>query len=278
MDHDPINTAYFAGGRALTGFDGTIDTGLDTPFDYPTCFALRSVFAGKASMLQLERALGSDWLYPHPERLVPFIDNHDVSRLVSESGATLSTLKLAVGVLATLRGMPELYSGDEIAMQGGEDPDNRRDFPGGFPGDPANAFVASGRTPMQQEVFAWTSELLAFRAHHPLLQAGQLQTIYADDTAIAYLRTPSSEGCNTTNSGERYLVVVNNAEMPRHFNLQTEATALAGCTQWSGALFATDAPQMAGSRAAFTLGAKQLAIYRVAGSAQPKSDASTDRK
>ncbi|MGD0790528.1 MAG: hypothetical protein ABR920_02050 [Terriglobales bacterium] len=36
----------------------------------------------------------------------------------------------------------------------GDDPDNRRDFPGGFPGDPRNAFTASGRTAEQQDVFA----------------------------------------------------------------------------------------------------------------------------
>ena len=268
MDRDPINTAYFAGGRALTGSDGTIDTGLDTPFDYPTCFALRSVFTDKGSMVQLERTLGSDWLYPHPERLVPFIDNHDVGRFISESGATPSGLKLAVGVLATLRGTPELYSGDEIAMQGGEDPDNRRDFPGGFPGDPTNAFSASGRTSAQQEIFDWTSQLFSFRAKHPVLQTGQLQTVLLDETAIAYLRTSNTAGCFGANTSERYLVAVNNAEKPRQLTLETSDTALAGCTQWRGAFQTTDTPRVEGSKAIISLGAKQMAIYSIAGGAQ----------
>lgn len=268
MNPDPVNTAYFAGGRTHTGSDGTIDTGLDTPFDYPLCFALRAAFTGKTSMLQLEETLRSDWLYPNPERLVPFIDNHDVGRFISEPGATLSGLKLAVGMLATLRGMPELYAGDEIAMPGGEDPDNRRDFPGGFPGDPANAFSASGRTPAQQEIFDWTSQLLSFRAKHPVLQTGQLQTIFVDETAMAYLRTPSTNGCHDANSGERYLVVVNNAEKPRQLTLETSDTALDGCTQWSGAFHATDAPRLEGSKAIISLGAKQMAIYITASGAQ----------
>jgi glycosidase len=34
-----------------------------------------------------------------------------------------------------MRGMPQIYYGDEIGMPGGNDPDNRQDFPGGFPGD-----------------------------------------------------------------------------------------------------------------------------------------------
>jgi neopullulanase len=271
---DPTVTSYFAGSREHDG----IDTGLDTPFDFPTYFTLRDVFIRDASMHRLEHTLAEDWLYPHPERLVPFLGNHDTTRFLSEPHATTAELKLAVGVLATLRGMPELYYGDEIAMQGGEDPDNRHDFPGGFPGDTANAFVSSGRMPVQQELFEWTSALLTFRAKHPALQTGQLQTIYADDTAIAYLRTTSSQGCDATNPGERYVIVINNAETTRQFGLQTEATALAGCTQWSVALFAPAPPRMEGSRAVFTLSGKQMAIYRATGGAQPKTDVSVGTK
>jgi glycosidase len=35
----------------------------------------------------------------------------------------------------TARGIPMIYYGDEIGMRGGGDPDNRRDFPGGWPED-----------------------------------------------------------------------------------------------------------------------------------------------
>src|SRR5579863_5675590 len=41
------------------------------------------------------------------------------------------------------------------------DPDNRRDFPGGFPGDARNAFAATGRTPEEQDVFSYAQSLLA---------------------------------------------------------------------------------------------------------------------
>ncbi len=263
MNRDPDITSFFAGGREHAG----IDTGLDTPFDYPMYFTLRDVFIRNEPMQLLEHTLADDWLYPHPERLVPFLGNHDVCRFLSEPHATMADLKLAFGVLATMRGMPELYSGDEIAMQGGDDPDNRRDFPGGFPGDTANAFTASGRTPAQQEMFDWTSQLLTFRAKHPVLQTGQLQTIFADDTAVAYLRAAGAKGCADADAGERYLVVVNNAEKPRQLTLETEETGLAGCTQWSGALQA-DKPRRDGTKVEISLGAKQMAIYSVTGNAQ----------
>lgn len=268
FDREPVITSYFAGGRDHAG----IDTGLDTPFDFPTYFALRDIFVRNASMHELERTLADDWLYPHPERLVPFLGNHDTRRFLSEPHATTADLKLAFGVLATLRGMPQLYSGDEIAMEGGEDPDNRRDFPGGFPSDIADAFVASGRTPVQQEMFEWTSQLLAVRARHAAFQTGRLQTVFVDDSAIAYLRTPSTQGCTGVSGDERYLVVVNNADKPRELAMETEATGLAGCTQWNPALNATASPHKVGSKLHVALGAKQLAIYRVTGGAQANAE------
>ncbi len=79
-------------------------------------------------MTKLAEVLRLDALYPHPERLVPFIGNHDTIRFLDAPTATSQKLQLAFTLLATLRGMPQIYSGDEIAMRGGEDPDNRRDF------------------------------------------------------------------------------------------------------------------------------------------------------
>ena len=97
-------------------------------------------------MTELAKVLRQDALYPHPERLVPFIGNHDTTRFLTEADGSVPKLKLALGLLLTLRGMPQIYSGDEIGMPGGEDPDNRHDFPGGFAGDAHNAFTKAGRT------------------------------------------------------------------------------------------------------------------------------------
>ncbi len=74
----------------------------------------------------------------------------------------------------TLRGTPQLYYGDEIALPGEGDPDNRRDFPGGFPGDARNAFLASGRTAEQEQMWTWTRDWIALRKAHPALRRGVL--------------------------------------------------------------------------------------------------------
>jgi glycosidase len=77
--------------------------------------------------------LQRDWLYAHPETLVSFIGNHDTSRSTGEPDSSKEKLKAAFSLLLTLRGIRQIYCGDEIGMRGGNDPDSRRDFPGGFP-------------------------------------------------------------------------------------------------------------------------------------------------
>lgn len=220
---DPRITSFFAGGREHDG----IDTGLDTPFDFPVYFAVRDVLAHDKPMTELADVLRADELYPHPERLVHFFGNHDTTRFLTEAHGSVARLKEAIGLLATLRGTPELYSGDEIAMEGGADPDNRRDFPGGFPGDDVpSAFNPSTRAADAQEMFAWTSGLLKARKQHPALQGNPQQDVFSDDTAMAFVRGTDLSGCA---GHEQVLAAVNKSAKARIISIHTTMTALAGC-------------------------------------------------
>lgn len=186
---DPQIVSSFAGGVTRNG----VDTGLWTPLDFPLHFALRNAFTGAAPMTDLAVTLRQDALYPHPERLVPFLDNHDLIRFASEPGGTLPAEKLAMAFLLTVRGMPHLYAGNEIYMQGARDPDDRREFPGGFPGAAQSAFSAATRTPEQASMFDWTSGLLALRNKTPALQTGSLQVLYGSFDSIVYVRSTGTD-------------------------------------------------------------------------------------
>jgi glycosidase len=262
---NPVITSYFAGGVTRQG----IDTGLTTPFDFPTYFAIRRALSphslGDATrpngMTALEDVLRDDWLYPHPERLVIFLGNHDTTRFVSQPGVTVPDLKLAFALLATLRGMPQIYSGDEIAMRGGGDPDNRHDFPGGFPGDLQSAFTPAGRTPEQADVHDWAAALFQFRRAHPALATGQQQDLLVDSTAFVFVRTPNLEKGCAPGAGDHYLIAVNNADQPRDLEFATDRTALQGCTTFTGAVGSSAVVHAAGSQLTLTLPAKQAAIF-----------------
>ena len=203
---DPTIVSYFAGGVARDG----IDTGLDTPFDFPVFFAIRNTVIGNAPMAKLADTLRLDWLYPHPERLVPFEGNHDVARFVTEAKGDTRRLKLAFSILFTIRGTPQMYYGDEIGMEGTGDPDNRRDFPGGFPGDQRSAFTQTGRTEREQDIFHHVQSLLRLRSQHSALRIGDLKDIFADETAYVYIRHSGSDNV---------LTAINNSDQTRTIKL-----------------------------------------------------------
>jgi glycosidase len=225
---DPEVTSFFAGEVTREG----IDTGLDTPFDFPIYFKLRDVLVHGQPMSELAKVLRQDSLYPHPERLVTFIGNHDTTRFFTDVNGSVTTLKLALGLVITLRGMPQIYSGDEIGMTGEKDPDNRHDFPGGFVGDPHNAFTKAGRSAKEEELFAWTSGLLSLRSAHPVLQTGMEQNLFADQDVFVFVRSPDGTGCAADHSTERIMIVVNKAQRSRVLQIAVNQTALDGCTMF----------------------------------------------
>jgi glycosidase len=132
--------------------------------------------------------LARDHLYRDPSLLVTFLGLHDVARFMNETGASIAGLKLGFTFLMTSRGVPLVYYGDEIAMAGGGDPDNRRDFPGGFPNDRRNAFEAAGRTPEEQSVFEHVRTLARLRAEIAPLRGGSTVNLAVGERTWAYAR------------------------------------------------------------------------------------------
>jgi neopullulanase len=234
---DSSVTAFFAGGQRR--FDG-IDSGVTTLFDFPLYFTLRDVLLRAAPAGKIADVLRHDSLYPHPESLITFFGNHDVTRFATAAASTqespkgdtaassLVKLELAFALTLTLRGIPEFYSGDEIGMPGGADPDNRRDFPGGWTGDPQNAFTPEGRTPDQQKLFSYVQALLRVRREHPVLARGQLWHFASDDSSYIFVRDSDEE---------KIVVAFNNSTASREMKIplkDTPAQGAAGTVTLSG--------------------------------------------
>ncbi|HWS53576.1 MAG TPA: alpha-amylase family glycosyl hydrolase [Pyrinomonadaceae bacterium] len=208
FDGDPALLAYFQRGRA--GHD-RIDAGIDTLYDFALFYAVRDAFAKGQSVRKLAQVLAHDWLYPNPRVLVPFLGVHDMERFMHEQGATVEGLKLAQAFVMTTRGTPLLYYGDELAMPGAGDPDNRRDFPGGFPGDPRDAFTEGGRTPAENEVFNHLRLLARRRAELAPLRRGSLQHIYDEEQQTVFARRLE---------GQTVFLIFNNDTKPATVNFK----------------------------------------------------------
>ena len=203
FDRDPAHTAFFMGGR--TGWDG-VDTELDSVFDFPLWQASLDVFAGKKPVRHLRDTLKYDANYTDAARLTTMLNNHDVERTTSVKGMTLEGAMLHTAFLLSVRGIPQLYYGDEIAMEGGGDPDNRRDFPGGFPGDARDAFTRAGRTPAEQRMYEWTSNWIRMRRSKKALSHGRtIDLVYTDDLYVFARRA----------GDETVIVAINRSAVPQ---------------------------------------------------------------
>lgn len=185
FDGDAAILAFHQGG--VTQWDG-IDAGVDALFDFPLFFPSRNVFAEGQSIRQLPEMLARDRLYKAPHSLVTFLGLHDVDRFMGNPRATLDGLKLGYTFQLTTRGAPLIYYGDEVGMQGGGDPHNRRDFPGGFPGDARNAFEETGRTPEQQALWSHVQRLLRIRAERPDLRSAPTENLVVGTQLWVYRR------------------------------------------------------------------------------------------
>jgi glycosidase len=185
FDGDPALVSFFQGG--VRRYDG-IDSGVDTLFDFPLYFKIREAFTRGGSLREVAMVLARDHLYPDASPLVTFLGLHDVPRFMNEPSASAASLEAAFTFLLTIRGTPLVYYGDEIGLPGGGDPDNRRDFPGGWKDDGRNAFVSSGRTPAEQAVFEHVRRLLHLRREAAALRRGHTVNLLVADKAWVYAR------------------------------------------------------------------------------------------
>lgn len=127
---------------------------------------------------------------------------------------------MAMAILATERGIPQLYYGSEIGMAGDKgkgDGDIRHDFPGGWAGDSNNAFTKAGRTAQQQQYFDFTSKLFTWRKNKEVLHTGKTTQYIPDNNVYVYFRY---------NDKETVMVAINNSAGSRTFKASRFAESI----------------------------------------------------
>jgi neopullulanase len=247
-DGDPALVSFFSGGTAR--FDG-VDTKVDSLFDFPLFFTIRRAFAEGKPLREVAQMLARDHLYPDASRLVVFIGNHDMLRFMNETGATVAGLKLAQTFIMTTRGIPQIYYGDEIAIAGGGDPDNRRSMPGAFAGDPRDAFTPGGRTPEEEDVFAHLRRMIHVRQELEPLRRGELQQLYVADQQYSFARSTVTESV---------LVAVNNDTNPATWSVNLQGTSLGDGAVLQDRLGTVGDVTVENARVTLTLPARSAAV------------------
>jgi neopullulanase len=196
-------TAYWQDG--MVNADG-YRSYLPTVTDFPLCFtvpqAVNEAAGWDTGMRRLYNVLSQDFLYPDANRNMVFLDNHDLTRYFLLVKNDLRKFKMGLAFLLTTRGIPQLYYGTELLMNGdgGHHPNVRLDFPGGWAGDARNAFVKEGRSAEQNEAFDYMKKLLQWRKGEEVIHHGKLTHYIPEDNIYVYFRH---------NDNRRIMVIMN---------------------------------------------------------------------
>ena len=126
----------------------------------------------------LYRNMAQDYLYPNPNNMVVFLDNHDMSRIYYQLNHDLDYWKMAHSFLLTTRGIPQIYYGTEVLISDSSKPGDhgvlREDFPGGWDHDKKNAFTDL-LTDKQIESKTFLKNLLNWRKTCSAIHSGGLK-------------------------------------------------------------------------------------------------------
>ncbi|NBU80437.1 MAG: alpha-amlyase [Flavobacteriaceae bacterium] len=153
----------------------------------------------------------NDFLYANPNNILTFIENHDTNRFNEIYKNDFKKYQMAMTLIATVRGIPQLYYGSEIGMAGDKnkgDADIRKDFPGGWDGDTNNAFTKSGRTEEQQKYHDFTSKLFNWRKSKSVIHKGKMTHYIPENNVYVYFRS---------NETESVMIVINNSNERQTF-------------------------------------------------------------
>ncbi|HRN17027.1 MAG TPA: alpha-amylase family glycosyl hydrolase, partial [Xylanibacter oryzae] len=165
-----------------------------------------------------------DYLYPNPQNVMAFIENHDTDRFLGE-GRNVDMLKQAYALLLTTRRIPQLYYGTEVLMNGTKtvtDGNVRKDFIGGFPGDTRSAFTREGRTADENDMFDWLSRLLHWRQGNKVISEGSMIQFMPHNGIYAFARQKD---------GKTVLTILNGTTKTEMFDVKRYAEVIGSAKQ-----------------------------------------------
>ncbi|MCK8524068.1 glycoside hydrolase family 13 protein [Aquimarina sp. D1M17] len=198
--HDQAQMAYWQKDSKIGAIDN-FNSNLPSVMDFTLHDAITVIFnedegAWDKGMIRAYDNFTNDFLYPDINNILLFAGNHDTNRINEIYQGDIEKYKMAMTLVFTTRGIPQMYYGDEIGMLGNRDKkgdgDIRRDFPGGWKGDKQSAFLSSnseeGRTKDQEAFHSFTKKVLNWRKNTPVIHTGKLLQFIPFDNVYVYFR------------------------------------------------------------------------------------------
>ncbi|MBR0037111.1 MAG: cyclomaltodextrinase N-terminal domain-containing protein [Bacteroidales bacterium] len=180
--------AYWQKDSKLSDFNSELKTIMDFPLMNLMKEALdEETNDYNSGLMKLYYYIAGDRIYANPLYLLTFLDNHDTDRFqtTEQESNNINRYKQALLLITTLRGIPQLYYGDELGMFASKkDGDGwlRQDFP-------VPALEAAGRSSLQKEYFDYAKRLLNWRKGCKAVQWGELKHFACQKGCYVYSRS-----------------------------------------------------------------------------------------
>lgn len=181
--------AYWqSGSNNKDGFDSN----LPSVMDFPTNEAIRQALGGNdngwgGGLTRIYDALSQDYLYGNVNNLLIFLDNHDMDRIedVVKDQDPRRT-KLAYTLLATMRGIPQVFAGDEYDMHSSDMSKGHSTLRMPLP-------MPEQLTDEQRDMFDYQRRLLQWRKSEPVIHTGRTMHFLSRDNTYAFFRYTDEE-------------------------------------------------------------------------------------
>jgi cyclomaltodextrinase / maltogenic alpha-amylase / neopullulanase len=231
--------AYFVGEIAYNASRWLDGSQFDGVMNYPVRRALMQYLApdrevtgtpplgerldaqGFLAALGRVRTWAPDWALP---AMLNPLSTHDVPRFLTTMGSDVRRWRLGLLFLMAYEGIPMIYYGDEIGLEGGYDPDNRR--PMLWEPDEHNG-----------DMLAVTRQMIALRRQIPALRSSGFRPLAIQHPKVAaFIRGPRDGEV----SNDVALVVINASDEPVEVTLAIEGAAPALLPHWPDTPMARD--------------------------------------
>ena len=220
--------AYWQGGNPnKDGFDSHLKSIMDFPLHDAMRAGLNEDNPGWGEgMTRVYDILSHDFVYHDLSNMLIFPGNHDTARLGDALRKNPARVKLALAMMATMRGYPQIFAGDELMFvsnnlrDAGDHGGLRVDFPGGWEGDEMNLFTDEGRAaaakntdglavPQGQaaDLFDYISHLFQWRKNKDVIHNGRTMHFMTRDNTYGYFRYDEDE---------TVFVYINNSDEPKN--------------------------------------------------------------
>ena len=126
------------------------------------------------------------------------IGSHDTKRIYNECHGNVNRMKLAIAYQFLYIGVPYIYYGDEIGLDGGDDPENRK-------------CMIWDKEKQNRELFDFYKNMINIRKNNKVFTFGNFKEVYCENNIIAFKRVLEKEEvlCVFNNSDDSVLVNIN---------------------------------------------------------------------